>query len=248
MSTLFISYAREDREKAQDLANQCMFRGADPWWDRELQSGERYIETILRQVAEADHFVLLLSEHSRASVWVAFEVGAARSREFSSRSDFIKIVNLDNCEPPGFIGERNATEMTGDDWGSLFRSLELPEDLDYKPPIQNDDTSLVVMRAGGQWMELIAGRRGLECVLVDIGEQRARIQWGMSPDEVIYALDQDQVEVDPPRQNRGWSLFRVGYGTAWRWTPELFKRADGPPAQEVFKARLKEHLEAVRRF
>ena len=70
MSTIFISYAREDRDKARILAQAIEMRGADPWWDRELTSGERYIETILRQVGQADHFVLLLSAHSKDSTWV----------------------------------------------------------------------------------------------------------------------------------------------------------------------------------
>jgi len=41
--------------------------------------GKRYSETILRQVGQADHFVLLLSVNSKDSTWVAFEVGAVRA-------------------------------------------------------------------------------------------------------------------------------------------------------------------------
>ena len=250
MSTIFISYAREDKDRAERLAHECEIRGADPWWDRELTSGERYIETILRQVGQADHFVVLLSVHSKDSTWVAFEVGAARAREFELGRDLLKIANIDDCNVPGFLGERNATqwdESNQEGLRALLRSLELPEDVDYKPPAGEPDKSLVVFRAGGQWMELIVSHRGLECILVDVGEQRARLQWQMSGEEVIDCLKRELV-VMSPRQDRSWSQFDVGRFSGWRWSPTLFSRGDGPSPEQTFQRELREHLESIRDF
>ena len=248
MSTIFISYAREDRQEAQNLAQECAFRGADPWWDRELASGERYIETILRQVEQADHFLLLLSAASSESTWVAFEVGAARAREAALDRDLIKIVNLDNSEVPGFIGERNATSLDGGGLRGLFRSLDLPEEVDYKPPAGPADRSLMVFRAGGQWMELIVSRRGLECTLVDVGEQRSRLQWQMPRDQALACRNQGTVAVEPPQPHRGWACFDVGNYHGWRWTPALFRRSDGPPPEQAFRDQLMELLDCIEDF
>lgn len=250
MGTVFISYAREDKDEASQLAQECELRGADPWWDRELGSGERYIESILRQVAQADHFVLLLSESSVNSNWVAFEVGAARAREFAIGRDFLKLAKLDDCEIPGFVGERNATEWNANYDGllALLRSLGLPEDIDYKPSAGAPDRSLVVFRAGGQWMELIISHRGMECMLVDVGEQRSRLQWQMSRDDVIHCLEQQNVQIKPARRDRSWSLFQVGYNGNWRWTPTLFSRGDDSTPEDNFKRELLEHLASIREF
>ncbi len=239
MATIFISYSRDDDQKARDLAWEIEARGADAWWDREIISGERYIETILRQAGQADHFVLLLSESSVRSQWVAFEVGAARAREFSTGNDFLKIAKIDDCEIPGFLGERNATQWN--DLPSLMRSLGLPVDIDYKPPAGADDASLMVFKAGGQWMELVISHRGLECVLVDVGEQRSRMQWQMTREEV-NGLTSGSIDIQPPREDRSWAVFSIGPKREWRWSPTLFARSDGPPPEERFKQALEKHL------
>ena len=246
MSTIFISYAREDRDKAQILAQEIEMRGADPWWDRELISGERYIETILRQVGQADHFVVLLSAHSQDSTWVAFEVGAVRAREMQLDRDLLKIAKLDDCNIPGFLGERNATQW--DEMGALLKSLELPLNVDYKPPAGRPDKSLVVFRAGGQWMELVVSQRGLACILVDVGEQRARIQWQMKQEEVIDCLEHDRISIEPPQPDRSWLRFDIGNFREWRWSPVLFTHGDGPPPDQTFKQALRDHLELIRGF
>ncbi len=242
MSTVFISYAREDKGDAEGLAQEFQMRGADPWWDRALVSGERYIETILRQVGQADHFVLLLSKYSKESTWVAFEVGAARAREFEQGRDFIKIAHIDDCEIPGFLGERNATKMDGDGLGILCRALDLPEDVDYKPPAGSPDKSLTIFRAGGQWMELVVSERGLECILVDVGEQRARIQWQMPKEQAADYLEQGNFDIVAPRDGRGWSRFSIGHCRDWRWSPALFTSSNGPAPEESFRGKLLAHL------
>lgn len=250
MGTIFISYAREDRDRALRLAEECQFRGADPWWDREISSGERYIESILRQVGQADHFVLLLSKSSVESNWVAFEVGAARAREFALGRDFVKIARIEECEVPGFIGERNATEWTHGYEGllTLLRSLDLPEEIDYKPPAGEPDRSLTVFRIGGQWMELIISHRGMECVLVDVGEQRSRLQWRMSRDDVITCLEANNIHVSPVRDDRSWSLFDLHYNGGWRWSPTLFTHVDDSTPEENFRQALVEHLASIHDF
>jgi len=246
MSTIFISYAREDNKNAERLAQECEMRGADPWWDRELTSGERYIETILRQVGQADHFVLLLSVNSKDSTWVAFEVGAVRAREFELGRDLLKIVTIGGCDVPGFLSERNATPWN--EWQALFESLGLPADIDYKPPSGDPDKSLVIFRAGGQWMELIVSQRGLECILVDVGEQRARLQWRMPRKEVMACIERERFSVDPPRPDRSWALFNVGRYTEWRWSPTLFSHGVSQAPEQIFLYELREHLESIRNF
>jgi hypothetical protein len=80
MSDIFISYAREDRGRAEQLARVFERRGWTVWWDRELFVGPAYSEQITRALAEAKAVIVLWSRSSVASNWVKDEAqdGAAR--------------------------------------------------------------------------------------------------------------------------------------------------------------------------
>ena len=228
MTSIFISYAREDHATARVLALQFAMRGASVWWDRSLLSGERYIDVILRQIAQADQVLLLLSRHSAKSRWVAFEVGAASAREQVSGADILRVAKLGRCAVPDFVGKRHCTPISSTNVGPILPSLRLPNEIDYKPPPPTHDASLTVFRAGGQWMELIAHERGLDCVLVDAGDQRARLLWSIPRS----GLGRARVDVRPPRPERGWSTFEITGVGEWRWTPALFtsSRSNDPRA------------------
>jgi hypothetical protein len=53
MSDIFISYAREDRETAQRLAETLKAHGWSVWWDTRLKAGEVWDEVIGRELAAA---------------------------------------------------------------------------------------------------------------------------------------------------------------------------------------------------
>jgi tetratricopeptide (TPR) repeat protein len=80
MSDIFISYAREDRGRAEQLARVFERQGWTVWWDRELFVGPAYSEQITRALAEAKAVIVLWSRSSVASNWVKDEAqdGAAR--------------------------------------------------------------------------------------------------------------------------------------------------------------------------
>ena len=46
MADVFISYAREDRQWVEKLAEQLQAEGFSVWWDWDLLVGKRYRETI----------------------------------------------------------------------------------------------------------------------------------------------------------------------------------------------------------
>lgn len=60
----FISYSRRDERAVRVLANDLERTRNSTWMDRELGGGEDWWQEILRQVREADVFVLAVSNHS----------------------------------------------------------------------------------------------------------------------------------------------------------------------------------------
>jgi hypothetical protein len=80
MSQIFLSYAREDRQKAELLADVLSRRGWSVWWDRAILPGRSFEDDIERQVQEARVIVVLWSRAAVASEWVRNEAAEGRKR------------------------------------------------------------------------------------------------------------------------------------------------------------------------
>jgi len=77
MSSIFISYASEDRERARILAQALEQRGWPVWWDREIPLGKAFDEVIEENLARAQCVLVLWSKASVGSRWVRAEASAA---------------------------------------------------------------------------------------------------------------------------------------------------------------------------
>src|SRR3972149_2207189 len=64
-ATVFINYAREDREVARRLYNELKAAGAEPWFDEEsLLPGQNWRTVIKSAIANNRYFISLLSSNS----------------------------------------------------------------------------------------------------------------------------------------------------------------------------------------
>jgi hypothetical protein len=80
VTDVFISYAREDRDRAHKLANALAAFGWSVWWDRKIITGEAFDQAIERELETAKSIVVLWSEHSIVSEWVKSEAAVASER------------------------------------------------------------------------------------------------------------------------------------------------------------------------
>ena len=78
MSDIFISYAREDQERAERLKSLLDAEGWDVWWDQEIRIGKPYSKEIDKALAQAKIVFVLWSKNSVASKWVRKEAKRAR--------------------------------------------------------------------------------------------------------------------------------------------------------------------------
>jgi hypothetical protein len=106
MPDVFLSYAREDRERASVLARALESHGWSVWWDRKMVAGEAFDETIERQLVTANSVVVLWSEHSISSEWVRNEAAAASER------DVLVPALLDDVKQPLEFRRRHAADLT----------------------------------------------------------------------------------------------------------------------------------------
>jgi tetratricopeptide (TPR) repeat protein len=97
MAKIFLSYSRQDVEKAEALANALESRGHDVWWDREVQGGSRFSVEIERELKDCDAVLVLWSANSVQSAWVQDEAAEGRDR-----GRLIPVAIDDSRPPIGF--------------------------------------------------------------------------------------------------------------------------------------------------
>ena len=112
MSDIFISYAREDKEKAAEFARLSEQANWSVWWDRDLIPGDKFEEVIARELTEAKAVVVLWSETSVASGWVKDE-----ARQGAESGALVPLL-IDPVNLPLGFGEFHTSDFS--DWdGSL---------------------------------------------------------------------------------------------------------------------------------
>ncbi|MER7581865.1 toll/interleukin-1 receptor domain-containing protein [Kitasatospora sp. NPDC097691] len=94
--SVFISYSSADESFATDLRNQLEANGVDTWFaPHDIRGGRTILEQVTEEIQRRGRMVLVLSEASMASNWVATEIGRAvrAERESGTRKLFpIRIV------------------------------------------------------------------------------------------------------------------------------------------------------------
>jgi TIR domain/Domain of unknown function (DUF4263) len=81
MADIFISYTREDRSRAGQLARALEDLGWSVWWDRKIIAGQTFDQVIERELDAAKSVVVLWSQDSLSSEWVKSEAASAAERK-----------------------------------------------------------------------------------------------------------------------------------------------------------------------
>src|ERR1700749_567472 len=118
MSDIFISYARADRNKAEQLAQIFERQGWSVWWDRELAAGARFAEVIASELAGAKAVITLWSQSSVASNWVKDE-----AQEGATRNALVPVL-LDRVNLPLGFRQFQAADLSG--WDGSDSHPEIP--------------------------------------------------------------------------------------------------------------------------
>jgi formylglycine-generating enzyme required for sulfatase activity len=74
MGHIFVSYSRKDEKYVKRLIETLESEGFDVWYDREMLTGEEWIEAINQKIDECAAFVIVMTDNSKDSKWVRREV------------------------------------------------------------------------------------------------------------------------------------------------------------------------------
>ena len=94
MTSVFLSYDREDAAKARSIAHALEKAGHSVWWDHHIKGGAQYSKEIEAALKAAEAVVVLWSVQSVDSAWVRDE--AATGRDLGK----LVPVTLDRASPP----------------------------------------------------------------------------------------------------------------------------------------------------
>jgi adenylate cyclase len=117
MARVFLSYAREDADRARLIAAALERDSHSVWWDEHIPGGDEFGDVIEKQLAEADAVVALWSATSVKSPWVRDEAGTGRDR------GCLVPVTLDGTLPP--LGFRQFQTVNLSRWNGRANSSEL---------------------------------------------------------------------------------------------------------------------------
>lgn len=116
MANLFLSYDRDDADKAQAVAGALEKAGHYVWWDRHIRGGAEYSEEIEQALDRADAVIVLWSKASVKSPWVRDEAAAGRD------SGRLVPVLVEPISPP--MGFRQYQSIDLAQWSPKRRSAQ----------------------------------------------------------------------------------------------------------------------------
>lgn len=96
---IFLSYARTDREMAEQITAKLSADDYSIWWDKRILPGENFNERIGDAIDQASAVLVLWSEHSIKSPWVRWE--ASRGLKLGKLVPVaMPDLDLDDIRPP----------------------------------------------------------------------------------------------------------------------------------------------------
>jgi hypothetical protein len=105
MADVFLSYAREDRAKAEQIAKALSNAGYDVFWDIEIPPGVSWADFLSEKLSQSKAALVLWSATSTSSQWVREEARLARDR-----GKLIPVM-IEECAPPFGFGEIQAANL-----------------------------------------------------------------------------------------------------------------------------------------
>ena len=107
MASVFLSYDRDDADKARPIAVALEKAGHSVWWDKHISGGSQFAKEIEQALNDADVVVVLWTSFSIESPWVRDEAGTGRDR------GRLVPLSLDGTLPPLGFRQFHAIDLGG---------------------------------------------------------------------------------------------------------------------------------------
>ncbi|MGI9288400.1 MAG: toll/interleukin-1 receptor domain-containing protein [Pseudomonadales bacterium] len=105
MTHIFLSYSRQDIDKAKQLAEALEKSGLSVWWDRAISPGKTFDQVIETALEESSWAIVLWSARSIESNWVK-----AEAEEALRRNNLVPVL-IEDVRPPLAFRRLEAAEL-----------------------------------------------------------------------------------------------------------------------------------------
>jgi hypothetical protein len=127
---IFLSYAREDEEKVENLYQKLSDAGFKPWMDkRDIHPGERWKSSIRKAVRRSDFFLACLSANSvNKRGFIQREIKDALDilQEMLDSDIYLIPVRLEDCTLPESLSEFQWVNLFEEDgWTRLVKAIQI---------------------------------------------------------------------------------------------------------------------------
>ena len=122
MASVFLSYDRDDADRARLIASALENAGHSVWWDLHVRSGAQFGKVIEEALTAAEAVVVLWSKQSIESAWVRDEAATGRD------AGRLVPVTLDGTQPP--LGFRQFQTVDLSKWKGRGKTPQLQTLLD----------------------------------------------------------------------------------------------------------------------
>lgn len=138
MAEVFLSYSREDRARAEQVAHGLEAEGVDVFWDNEIPPGTTWADYIEQKLGQCKALIVLWSQTSTKSQWVREEARMGRDK------GVLIPAAIDNSSPPFGFGEVQAADLSqwagaADDpnWRRFVEAVSNAVRSEPRPPSQS---------------------------------------------------------------------------------------------------------------
>lgn len=125
---VFLSYAREDRARVEDVYDTLSAEGFKPWMDtRDIQPGHKWASAIGEAIRRADFMLVFISQNSiskRGYIHREVKIALSILSERPEKAIFLIPVRLDHSDPPEALRHIQFVDLfESQGWKILLESL-----------------------------------------------------------------------------------------------------------------------------
>ena len=127
---IFVSYARQDKAKIEDVYTMLMSAGCQPWVDRkDILPGEKWEPLIKKAIRESDFFLACLTTNSvnkRGMIQKEIKEALEVWREKIESDIYLIPVRLENCDVPDELHDFQWVDLfEAEGWDKLIKAIQV---------------------------------------------------------------------------------------------------------------------------
>ena len=230
MSDIFISYAREDRAKAEILVKRLTSEGFLVWWDPNIRFGTDFLEVIKKKLNKAKCVIVLWSKTSVTSGYVIYEATKGKDR------NILVPVLIEDVEIPEVfrdINTANLADWTGESSHSEFvKLLEAIRKILHRPLTELVwkiivaclailiTLALVIMISGRPPDLILTGEPYVDCNNNEVSFKFKQSDLSLRTGKVYFTVRSDLGDTDDKYQKAMVDYLKIEAGEL-KYDPEL---------------------------